>query len=331
MKTEFASIYLLRGIAALLVCLFHFFCYWIPSGYLFEPSTLVYQIAQFGANGVFVFFVVSGFVIPLSLSKSNLRWASIPRFLSRRFVRIEIPYFASILLLIGLALYYAVSYQQPFQLEPMRILCHLFYLVPFTDYTWYNVIYWTLAIEFQFYIAMALLYLIFLRKGQVLIYTGLILFGSSALLTDDNRLLFHYAPIFVQGITLLMMKKERISVRSAWILIVAAAIGTGFNNGLEIAIFSFLTVLVIAFTDISVGRRLGEISYSLYLTHGFVGGNLLLLLFHHATTPFLKFAIILIAIMASLIFAYFFWRMIEKPSQGWSKRIRIEPTRQDDH
>jgi len=67
----------LRGLAALAVCLFHFTRH--KPG--FPPDgSLLKVICQYGYLGVEVFFVISGFIIPLALFRSRYRIAPFPPF-----------------------------------------------------------------------------------------------------------------------------------------------------------------------------------------------------------------------------------------------------------
>ena len=78
----------LRAIAVMLVLGFHAFPEAVPGGFI----------------GVDVFFVISGFVIPLSLQGRDYRIADFPRFMIRRLVRLEPPYLVSIALTILLSI-----------------------------------------------------------------------------------------------------------------------------------------------------------------------------------------------------------------------------------
>ena len=83
----------LRGLAALSVAWFH-----LTNQY----HDWAGQSGSFGWLGVEVFFVISGFVIPLSLAgdwqQRGVR--ALPLFLARRIVRIEPPYLASVLIVV---------------------------------------------------------------------------------------------------------------------------------------------------------------------------------------------------------------------------------------
>jgi peptidoglycan/LPS O-acetylase OafA/YrhL len=94
-------------------------------------------------------------------------------------------------------------------------------------------------------------------------------------------------------------------------------------NGLDIAIAGVLTSFVIGFVEINkaIFNRFGDISYSLYLTHGLVGGNLLYLLNRYTKTHSSSFFLMLGAIVLSLVVSFYFWKWIEKPSKDISKKI----------
>ena len=79
----------LRAVAALMVCLFH-------AAFLLEPFfPTAAGILDIGQYGVYVFFVISGMVIPLALEKSNYRLRDFPVFMTRRIIRLMPPLIAS--------------------------------------------------------------------------------------------------------------------------------------------------------------------------------------------------------------------------------------------
>jgi peptidoglycan/LPS O-acetylase OafA/YrhL len=155
---HFESVHLLRGIAAMLVLIDHSF----RSIYFWDVPWFDKAILNLGQIGVSVFFVISGFVLPLSLQKSY-RFQDFPRFLARRFVRIEPTYLAS--MVVAIAWVWTATRMAPnatpWQFDLGQIGAHLLYLVPFTNYEWVNGVYWTLAIEFQFYLFIGALFPIF--------------------------------------------------------------------------------------------------------------------------------------------------------------------------
>ena len=93
-KSHIAVIDTLRGIAALMVVIVHV-------SMRLEPSWLT-TIASYGQHGVILFFVISGFIIPYSLFKSNYTLRAMANFLWRRILRLNPPYYATLLLLLYL-------------------------------------------------------------------------------------------------------------------------------------------------------------------------------------------------------------------------------------
>jgi peptidoglycan/LPS O-acetylase OafA/YrhL len=65
---------------------------------------------------------------------------------------------------------------------------------------------------------------------------------------------------------------------------------------------------------------LGDVSYSLYLTHGLIGGSTLYLLSRYAHSELEKIGLLLLALTISTVFSFIFWKWIEKPSKELSKR-----------
>ena len=74
-RDRITNLDLLRGVAALAVCLFHF----DYDGALGIPS--VSHVLSYGYLGVQMFFVISGFIIPYSMLRSGYRIKNIKGFL----------------------------------------------------------------------------------------------------------------------------------------------------------------------------------------------------------------------------------------------------------
>jgi peptidoglycan/LPS O-acetylase OafA/YrhL len=145
----------IRGAAALAVCLFHF-----TNGNesLLATNDPVRQFAYFGHYGVEAFFVVSGFVIPYSQFARNHQWGNIGSFMLRRLKRLEPPYLACIALVLILNIVSSMAPGYRGAAVPHawpQLAAHFAYANAFLGYKWLNPVFWTLAIEFQFYLLMA--------------------------------------------------------------------------------------------------------------------------------------------------------------------------------
>lgn len=323
-KTFYRGIDTWRGIAALMVCVYHFSWYENVFGPLFPKGSAIREFGDYGNLGVYLFFVISGFVIPLSMYSGKYTYAKIGRFLAKRSLRIEPPYIATIVLSLIIGYYHArFLWGMEFTFEPERFLAHVVYAVPFVKgMEWYNSIFWTLAIEFQFYLLCGLLFPLWTHANRWVRHGGVLAFLLSARLITDNRIVLFYAAIFGFGLLLFLLRKGLINRFEALIYAVICAVVLYTGNTPPVFWACFISFALLALPDFNFapGTFLGKISYSLYLTHG-ISGSIFLLNWHtgKGNGPQL-FAV---ALAISLVFAYVFYRLVEKPAQGLSKKIKL--------
>jgi peptidoglycan/LPS O-acetylase OafA/YrhL len=326
--THFESVHLLRGIAAMLVLMAHSF----RSFYFWDIPWFEKSVLNAGQIGVSVFFVISGFVLPLSLQK-NYRFRDYPRFLLRRIVRIEPTYLAS--MVVAIAWVWSASRlapnATPWEFNFGQIAAHLLYFVPFTDYKWVNDVYWTLAIEFQFYLFIGIIFSFFRYSAARNINYAAILILFCALITllsDAFRPigLIHFAPFFGIGMLAWLVCCYPAKSGTSWIFL--AVLGTiGYSGGHS---FSNLFFGALAFFLIlhwkpqkTQWRFFGTISYSLYVIHPpFVALEHVIGL-RLVGTAFKPFLFILpIATMAVCILAaWILYKIVEEPTMRLSKKI----------
>jgi exopolysaccharide production protein ExoZ len=314
-EPKILSVQYLRGLAALGVVLCHY-----GSSLTLYPK--LSSFFNFGQTGVFVFFLVSGFIIVYSLLKSAYKPSQFLRFLLKRSIRIDPPYICTILLTIIFFGALALSKGEPLTFSAGRFFAHIFYVVPFTRYPFYNHAFWTLCVEFQFYLVIGLLY--FLNNTTVYRSVFLVVFGLTCLIPFFNAyyLVFNYAPIFALGISLVTFYENR-NLKNA-ILPTLLLCLTAYKFGLPIAALLLISSLIILFFKYVVRPLifLGNISYSVYLIHDlvlifFVGiGKILHFEFAHYQLIWL-----LIETLAAIFCAWVFYIFIEKPSIKFSKRV----------
>jgi len=325
LKTYFPTINLLRVVATIGVCLVHFIGYSDFRGCLFLNDGQNAQFIQHGSSIVYVFFLISGFVIPLSLFKDDIKLAQPQKFLLRRFIRIEGPYIISVFLILLVNWIFAMKNNQVFTANTEQFIYHILYVIPFSTYQWYNPIYWTLALEFQFYLIVILLYYGLTAKCKSVVCITLILFGLSGFVVTDHRLIFHYAVIFLQGLILFLQHAERISRALGNVILLLCCAATAYLHSLEIALVLAGSIfLVNSFhIDNKIVNRMSEWSYSLYLTHGLIGGNVLYLFSRYMRNYSEKIFLMAMALAFSVLFAYLYWLLIERPFRKLSRKINL--------
>ena len=313
----------LRGLAALSVAWFHF----TNAGALFDNVWLRLSGA-YGWLGVEIFFVISGFVIPYSLSQTKYRFPmDAVRFVSKRIIRLDPPYIVAIAFTI--MLWYVSAAVPGFRgspphIEPVGLLLHLGYLNAFFGYPWVIPVLWTLAIEFQFYILIATCFPIIAHESSVVRILGIAALCGSAFVFPDGGYAFHYMALFALGIATFYKYVGIVSVRTYVLMVAPIFAAAVFSVGNAIAIAGLLTALVVAFARvprIASLAFLGSISYSFYLVHIPVGGRVMNLGKRLALSSGENMVVLLIAFCASVIVAYLMHKLVEVPAQKWSSSL----------
>ncbi|MCT4579817.1 MAG: acyltransferase [Flavobacteriales bacterium] len=325
MRTYYTSIDFLRGVAALLVAFFHFTHHQSIHGTLLSEDDWIYKIGHFGQYGVHLFFVISGFVIPYSMVKHNYTIPKIGKFLLKRITRIEPPYLLSMLWVLLSGIGFAVYLGNDIVLEWKRIALHLGYFIPFSEEHWFNDVYWTLAIEFQYYLLIAFTFPLFFHQKDLIRTIAL---GSMALFPflGYDGFLVAYTPIFGMGIVGALVQLNKITKASFffWVVVFFGAI-LFFKGGI-IAGICLLTLFIIVGMHIKTKSSdfLGKISYSVYLTHGELGGKFIYFLLPFCPTSSIQSYLLLIgAILFSIFGAWIFYLVVEAPSKRLASKIKL--------
>ncbi|MCU4175079.1 acyltransferase family protein [Carboxylicivirga sp. N1Y90] len=324
---KFISIILpLRGLAALMVVLFHLFC--LSNNY-FTNETLL-SIFRFGKYGIHIFFIISGFVITYSLIDTKYTLNNVLQFFKKRIVRIEPPYILTLLLCIVYSIlreftpFYNGTSTIP---DIWQVMLHLGYLIPFSGYPWINIVFWTLAIEFQFYLLFAIIYPLFRKKPliRIITYTGFISLHFFSPINDSNVL--YYSPLFLVGIILALHINNIIKRDEFIFTCITIATFTIYFLGLTIFLFQIFTSLIILFQPGIKSRLfnfLGKISYSLYLIHTLIVFFIINIAHKLPSSIGAKVFVTIIAITATIGISYLQYIFVEKPFIKLSKRIKYK-------
>jgi peptidoglycan/LPS O-acetylase OafA/YrhL len=316
------SVHALRGIAALSVCVGHF----VGSNMPGAPPQVLDQIGWYGPFGVTAFFVVSGFVLPLTLYRNNYRVTGFARFVGRRILRLEPPYLLTILGALGIA--YAANatpwFRGHFVPDPLGWALHIGYLVPLFGKEWLVGAFWTLCVEFQFYILIGLLFPILMRFPIVTLCvlclpTLIDPAGGPTISTP----LYKHLPIFLIGTCAFMWREKLMRPPVAMGLQIAIAIYYGMLNGITFPLVAMAAAHFILWTSPSNPALafLGTISYSLYLWHQPIGQRI-----SHLAGRFTDHwpLIVILEFAAAIPLAWLMYRLIEAPSIRWSAKLSYD-------
>lgn len=314
---------MLRGLAALAVCVFHF------TKYLFPPSSPIRIAGSFGWAGVESFFVVSGFVIPYAMYRSGYKLNSLAIFNLKRFVRLAPPFYASVILALSLAFLSTLApgfNGKPFAVEPFRWLAHALFLNDLLGVEWLNPVYWTLAIEFQYYLLISLVYpLLFYRNAWVR-SVSICVFALITWIPTSLALVTNYSLIFLSGILVSQYIAGLISSQVVGPLFVSLGLAIYVHHGALICFVTAISVLTILLINSAPkwSLILGHLSYSLYLVHVPVGGRIINLSHRFASeSETMSLSIVLLlAFACSLAVAYVMYQFIERPALKWAAKIK---------
>ncbi len=276
-----------------------------------------------GHLGLDLFFVISGFVIPYALWQNNYSWRQFPQFLLKRSIRIEIPYIASFSIYLLFTYFECKAQGIHFTVNYVQYFLHFLYLQEYLGYIPYSSVYWTLAIEFQFYILVGCLFPLIIHKNRVIQIGLLVLFGilSYFLILHYNWFIFQYGFLFLAGIIVFLYHIKNISAKVFIPLLALLLILVYIKNGLDVSIvvaFAACTILFLK-KEWKLTWFLGNTSFSLYLTHITAAGTFII--YAKSIIPneiLLRFA----SIGFALIYATLFYYLIERPAFKLSKKIR---------
>ena len=315
-----SNVHGLRAFAAFLVVLFHVNLNVIQNGFS-EPA--LHNIFNIGNSGVDIFFVISGFVMIVSNWEKKI---SILGFFSRRLARI-LP-----LYLILTLTYYLIAVIAPFLIPNINVNFSWF----LSSVTFTTAVFgykapilgqgWTLEYEILFYVLFSAS-LVFKKNSKKLIFIfSAVLFG---VLFGISTLFFEFAFGMLAGY---LYKKHRFTNLQGLILsflgillLISNSLHllSEFDRVLTYGIPSFVLVLGLATskqTDNKILSKLGDSSYSLYLSQFFIiplvfkFDNVLQKLFTNSTI------MVFIVSVLTLIFGHFVYLIVEKPLTKFTRR-----------
>lgn len=345
----------LRFFLAFLVMLYHIPQFFANRGLPFFND---FPIFHRGREAVYVFFVLSGFLIIRLLyrEKVNNGSISIKNFYIRRILRIYPLYF--LILIIGM-LYYnvvldavGIPYDNDYNMTN-ALLLFVFFL-PNVAAVLYQPggvleILWSIGIEEQFYLVIAPLFL-FLKKEWLITFFGLFTLVYFMIFAVDvlpflRKFDFLYFYFSAGGILAILHERyeigHKINSYFKWLLLVAFMayfftdifqIGSSnLYHGIGIVLFSF-TILTLSYAPVFTIRNqffnyLGSISYGVYMYHALVMqliGFIVLKLVDKIQLSNVMIILLsyVLVIIATLIIAHFSYQYFEKPFLKLKNKFR---------
>jgi peptidoglycan/LPS O-acetylase OafA/YrhL len=313
----------LRGIAAMLVVLFHFTTRYDE---LFGHSTAPIAALPWGHLGVNLFFMISGFVIFMTLEKTRQSLD----FVVSRFSRLYPAYWAAVLLTFVLTHWLGLPGKLVGADTALANLSmvHSFFNIPNVDG-----VYWTLEIELIFY-AWALLAFRLRLLSKIHLLFGALFIVRLAYWWCETRLhvdlpwqvyrllIIKVIPWFAAGVMAYRLASAAAAPARDIAVVVAAVLVLALVDGPGLALLlAALSVVLyaaakgsLAFLNNRALVFLGTISYTLYLVHENIGWALMLRLEKSGLDAN---AAIAVTLAVALLLATLLTKLVEQPAMRW--------------
>jgi peptidoglycan/LPS O-acetylase OafA/YrhL len=340
---RYAFVDALRGIAAVWVVLYHGYTKnLVPmTGYkLPQPFDAVFST---GYLGVYVFFAISGFVITQSIRGARITPGYLGRFALRRSLRLDPPYWVTIIAMIVLS-FVSGKLQHDHAPLPLptvgSIVAHIFYLQAYLGFPQIVGVFWTLSYEIQFYLVLTILTGVaqWKLRSRWLVFAPLWIVSALCIagVLDPIQAVFVWGwPYFFLGVVVNWVHNQDEPPLALIVVAIATAALIPFDAPKAItALVTCAAIYVVSLrgqlASLTLGRVmqfLGRISYSLYLVHMLVGTPAvrfgLRYVQHHGgkmTFPY-ALGLIVLELGLSIVAAYVMYLVIERPAVRWSHRL----------
>lgn len=341
MKERLQELDALRGIAALLVVCFHY--------------TMTREITNhgwiLGITGVDLFFIISGFVIFMSVHDNS----SPQSFIKRRFFRLFPVYWTVVTFTAILIVFNFTNDTSVSELTVLRYLANLTMAQQYFEVESLDGPYWTMLVELQFYVIIAFAVWMKKLKFVLVIGSGIIglllinelviqpvsptMFGWLFFKAEQLLPILGHFPFFFAGILFYKIYKKEanwlifggVAICFITALLIFQSIGTS-RYFIDLPQYMFMTCLYfgvfilfiknhLSFIVNPITLFLGRISYALYLIHQFLGIHLII--------PYLEKEYhihytqgIIISIAVAFFLSFLITKYIEEPSIRYYRRIK---------
>lgn len=315
----------LRGLAAMAVVLFH---YTTRLQELYPATPTALWSVPWGHYGVNLFFILSGFVIFMTLERAKQAMD----FVVSRFSRLYPAYWFSLALTFVLTGWLGLEGKTVDLSTALGnlLMFHGLFQIPHVDG-----VYWTLEVELLFYCGMFALYrcgqlprvwlacllLLMLRLAYYLLAT---VWQIELSWTLSRLLILPYIPWFTLGIAIYLAGPQRPARdrRKAGLMAGAALASLALEDSLQLAALALALASVVLLASrgllpllkLRVIVWLGAISYPLYLLHENIGWALILALQRQGQAHDLA---IILTLGLILLLAHAVSAAVERPAMRW--------------
>lgn len=341
-KSRFSEIDILRFIAVVMVILFHYtFRGYAADDMSIMPYPLLAPIFKYGRLGVNLFFIISGFVIMMTISKGDF-WD----FLASRVSRLYPAFwFCCTLTFFAMITFGGTRYSATFTqyILNMILLGHIFYVIPIDG------VYWSLSAEINFYTLISIIILLkridkiqYVLLFWIIISIPLELYKISGL---RDILITRYSAYFIAGASFFFLQKNGpsiltyITILLSWIQNIQISYDMfldfekTYNDHISFHIIliimsSFFVIFLLISLNITSPIRkyrfniIGAITYPAYLIHQNIGFIIFNIAYPHVN----KHIILWSTFSLMLLISYLIHKYIEKPISKHIKHYILSKT-----
>jgi peptidoglycan/LPS O-acetylase OafA/YrhL len=311
-----------RAIAILTVLLFHYTFRWGPMNDAGQQDFYHYPVNvnwfQYGWLGVDLFFVISGFVIFMTILKCR----SIYDFAFRRIARLYPVYLVCMTITFVLMRLWGPA---EFQATNMDYLIGLTMQSANFGIHWVDGAYWSLLVEAKFYFWIGIVY--FLARRHFVPVWCLLMVAVTAVreihpFLVDGIFSATNLPFFTAGIGFFMLYRDKRLDRQSILLFVVSAVTYAVTwRHFPLVVHGYVAGIVVMFSLFVTGKLdwlrqdwllfIGAISYPLYLLHQFIGVTMIV--HGGARTVPTEIAIVLAVVAVVVALAWLVHKYVEVP------------------
>lgn len=333
-KDRFYEIDLLRFLAALAVVLYHYaFRGFAEGGYSPVEYPVLGEFFKYGAYGVQLFFIISGFVILMTATKRDAA-----HFVISRITRLYPAFWVCVSLTALVIMWKGGAL---FQVDLIQYILNLSMVSGFVGVEMVDGVYWTLLVELKFY-ALIFVLLIFgqIHRIEWFLAFWLVLTGISLVLPLPKIITFlfltEWSAFFIAGALFYLIHQKGLDLIRGGMLGLSLVLALFENlrqiEGLEQMYNSYFSSVVtsalvcsfyVAFLLISLGKtkhfrseklvKLGVLTYPLYLIHQNIG----FIIFHELGDSVNRYVLLVGLVLVMMLAAWLIHKVIEQPLGRW--------------